>query len=265
MAVLKNKTQGNFVIVSQNITKDRLLSLTERGLLLTLLSLPDGWNLSVAGLQKILPDGKDKISHALNKLIDYGYVTREQERGGNGKFGTNILEVHEEPVRDEDNPFSDGDSISKPLAEKPSAGNPSSVKPQTDKPSAENLQQYSNKYISNQKESNKRSSNKKRVAVSRAEEANPSDTLSEDDYQSLVNDFGKELVDYTISRIRENHYKGCMNYSTVYKWCSEYKARNPVKKPGNGKSKVHDYNERSYSADFFDSLMRDITETRACI
>ena len=33
MAVLKNKTQGNFVIVSQSITKDKLLSLTERGLL----------------------------------------------------------------------------------------------------------------------------------------------------------------------------------------------------------------------------------------
>lgn len=263
MAVLKNKTQGNFVIVSQNITKDKLLSLTERGLLLTLLSLPDGWDLSVAGLQKILPDGKDKISHALNKLIDYGYVTREQERGGNGKFGTNILEVHEEPVRDEVDPLTD--DISEPLTGNPSAGNPSTVKPQADKPSAENLQQYSNKYISNQEESNKRSSNKKCVAGLRTEGANPSDTLSEDDYQSLVNDFSKELVDYTISRIRENHYKGCMNYSTVYKWCSEYKSRNPVRKPGNSRSKVHDYNERCYSADFFDSLMRDITETRACI
>lgn len=37
-------------------------------MLLTLLSLPDGWNLSAAGLQKILPDGKDKISHALNAI-----------------------------------------------------------------------------------------------------------------------------------------------------------------------------------------------------
>ena len=36
MAVLKNKTQGNYTIVSQNIMRDKNLSLTERGMLLTL-------------------------------------------------------------------------------------------------------------------------------------------------------------------------------------------------------------------------------------
>ncbi|MCR4655340.1 MAG: hypothetical protein K5770_03815 [Lachnospiraceae bacterium] len=61
MAVLKNKTQGNYTIVSQNIMRDKNLSLTERGMLLTLLSLPDNWHLTIMGLCQILPDGKDKI------------------------------------------------------------------------------------------------------------------------------------------------------------------------------------------------------------
>ena len=254
MAILKNKTQGNFVIVSQNITKDRLLNLTERGLLLTLLSLPDGWNLSVAGLQKILPDGKDKISHALNKLIDYGYVTREQERSGNGKFGTNVLEVHEEAVRDGNAPLSDDDK-SEPLTGKPSAENPSTGKPSADEPSAGNLQQYNNKYISNKDINNKRVSNKKCVVPSGLEEGNPSDTLSDSDYQSLVNEYGKELVDYQINRIGENHYRGCMNYETLSKWCSEYKSRSPVqmKKP---KNDFVNFEERKYD---YDELMKLVT------
>ena len=79
MAVLKNKTQGNYTIVSQNIMHDKDLSLTERGMLLTLLSLPDNWHLTIMGLCQILPDGKDRISRTLNSLIDKGYVTREAE------------------------------------------------------------------------------------------------------------------------------------------------------------------------------------------
>ncbi len=98
MAVLKNKTQGNYTLVSQNIMRDRNLSLTERGMFLTFLSLPDSWQLTIKGLCQILPDGKDKVSKTLNSLIDKGYITREQSRDGGGKFDSTILEVHETPV-----------------------------------------------------------------------------------------------------------------------------------------------------------------------
>ena len=60
MAVLKNKTQGQYTIVSQSIMRDKQLSLSERGMLLTLLSLPDNWQLTISGLKAILPDGKDR-------------------------------------------------------------------------------------------------------------------------------------------------------------------------------------------------------------
>lgn len=73
MPILKNNTQNNFVMVSKNITRDKNIGLTERGLLLTLMSLPDGWNLSIKGLAQILPDGKDKISKAMNIEIDLGF------------------------------------------------------------------------------------------------------------------------------------------------------------------------------------------------
>ncbi len=98
MAVLKNRTQGNYTLVSQIIMHDKNLSMAERGLLTTLLSLPDNWQLTIRGLSQILPDGKEKISNNLNKLIEKGYVTREQGRGTKGKFDSTILEVHETPV-----------------------------------------------------------------------------------------------------------------------------------------------------------------------
>lgn len=97
MPVLKNKTQGNYVNVYKGIVMDRSLSLKERGMMLTLLSLPDNWDLTVAGLRKILPDGKSAISKCLAALQSSGYLTREQSRGEGGMYRENIIEVHETP------------------------------------------------------------------------------------------------------------------------------------------------------------------------
>ena len=117
MAVLKNKTQGNFTIVSQSIMRDRNLSIAERGMLITLLSLPDNRHLTIKGLCEILPDGKDKKGSTLNSLIDKGYVIRERSMGENGKFDSMDLEVHETPVKKEPNVHTTGDLS--PYPEKP--------------------------------------------------------------------------------------------------------------------------------------------------
>ena len=98
MAVLKNKTKrDNFLIVSKIFLQDTNLSLTERGLLATMHSLPDDWNFSIAGMSKILPDGDSKIKAALDGLIRKGYVTRVQSKLPTGKFSKNIIEVNERP------------------------------------------------------------------------------------------------------------------------------------------------------------------------
>ena len=54
------------------MAKDQKLSLTERGMLLTLLSLPPDWDFTVEGMSKILPDGRDLIRTAMNNLKKYG-------------------------------------------------------------------------------------------------------------------------------------------------------------------------------------------------
>ena len=241
MAILKNRTQGNFVIVSQNITHDKDLGLVERGLLLTLISLPDGWNLSVKGLQAILPDGKDRISNALNKLIDMGYVTREQGRENRGKFSSNVLEVHEAPVRD---PKVEEDED--PYPEEPLTENPLTVNPITEEPSTVNLPQLNTtEELRNLVSKNKESSIKECKT----------DGLSDDEYDLLVLEYGKEIVDYNINKIRTRNYRNCYNYSTISQWCREYRDRKPVCSPKVSSGSFYNFHQRTYDYEELERLV----------
>ena len=128
MAVLKNKTKrDNFLVVSKIFLQDKNLSLTERGLLATMHSLPDDWDFTIAGMGKILPDGESKIRSALDGLVGKGYVAKTQSKNHDGKFGRNIIEVNE-----------------RPLLENPLAENRITKKATAREPIAENDQQYSN-------------------------------------------------------------------------------------------------------------------------
>lgn len=136
MAILKNKTQGNYTIVSNGILKNQSLSLKDRGLIITLLSLPDNWAFTINGLSKIIPDGKDSIKNSLKHLEELGYVSKTQSRGEFGKYGNIVIEVHETPIL--------------PIVENPLTENPLTENPLTGKPVPENLSQYNNnKYNTN--------------------------------------------------------------------------------------------------------------------
>ena len=61
MAVLRKAHKSNFTVIDNQVFKSNL-SLKARGLLSTMLSLPDNWNFSTAGLTSILPsDGESVI------------------------------------------------------------------------------------------------------------------------------------------------------------------------------------------------------------
>lgn len=72
MLVFKNKTQGQYVNVCKEILKNSSLSLRDRDMVVTLLSLPDNWNFNIAGLSKITPDGKSTIRASLSNLEQMG-------------------------------------------------------------------------------------------------------------------------------------------------------------------------------------------------
>ena len=49
MPKVKKKITRNFTTIYNTMVRDMRLGMVERGLLLTMLSLPDNWNLSIRG------------------------------------------------------------------------------------------------------------------------------------------------------------------------------------------------------------------------
>ena len=77
-------------MLSNMIMMDGSLAINERGLLVTLYSLPKTWDFSIRGMTKILPNGERAITTALRKLESKRYVKCTYYRDKNGRFKTDI-------------------------------------------------------------------------------------------------------------------------------------------------------------------------------
>lgn len=64
----------NFTIMSNQHLRSHNLSLKAIGLLSKVLSLPEGWNFSVAGLTAICKESKQAVMTALDELKEWGYL-----------------------------------------------------------------------------------------------------------------------------------------------------------------------------------------------
>ena len=82
MAILRKRVSGNFTVIDNGIFRDGELSMKARGLLCTMLSLPDSWEFSERGLGALFPDGQCSLRTAIRELTELGYLTRERVRDG---------------------------------------------------------------------------------------------------------------------------------------------------------------------------------------
>ena len=138
MPTFKIEKTKDFTIMANHHFRDKRLSFKAVGLLSFMLSVPENWDFSASGLEKVHKDGKDSIGSALKELEIYGYLDRLTIRDENGRFVDieyNIYEVPriEKPVETVDN--------FEPISDKPSAGEPQSGNPSTAKPPPENHKQ----------------------------------------------------------------------------------------------------------------------------
>ena len=85
MAVLRKAHKSNFTVIDNQVFKSNL-SLKARGLLSTMLSLPDNWHFTERGLSSILPkDGRDSVRSAIKELEEEGFLSREKICDEQGK------------------------------------------------------------------------------------------------------------------------------------------------------------------------------------
>ena len=146
MAVYRvNKTRGYTVMANFHL-RDKKLSLKAVGLLSKMLSFNDGWKFSTRGLAAICKEGPDAILTALRELEKNGYLVRHQERNANGRMGSMIFEIYEEPQE------------VLPDTEKPHTENPDTVNPVTEQPHTEKSAQRNTEQVITQEE-NTNSSN----------------------------------------------------------------------------------------------------------
>ena len=93
--VIKNK---NYTTISNQLFKNKTISLKAKGLMAYLLSLPNDWNLSINGIVACSKEGRRAIGNTIKELISAGYIERNQIRD-KGKFIGYDYFVFEQPKR----------------------------------------------------------------------------------------------------------------------------------------------------------------------
>lgn len=140
MATIRVEKTKNFTVMSNYHLQDKQLSLKAKGLLSFMLSLPDSWDYSTAGLVACLKEGRDCISSVLRELEEHGYLTRDRERNEKGQVIGTLFTVREIPITGNPSqekavygkrgePLKNKDSTPKDMRETPITGNPATGNP----------------------------------------------------------------------------------------------------------------------------------------
>ena len=74
MAVFKVEHNSNYTVMSNVHFKEKKMSLKAKGLLSLMLSLPEDWDYSIAGLVAICKENETAIKSTLKELSEFGYL-----------------------------------------------------------------------------------------------------------------------------------------------------------------------------------------------
>lgn len=101
MATIRVHKTKNYTVMSNTHLRDKNLSLKAKGLLSVMLSLPDNWEYSIAGLVAISKENETAVKSALNELKDNNYVVviKEKPTKNNGGRIKYSYDVYEEPKK----------------------------------------------------------------------------------------------------------------------------------------------------------------------
>lgn len=141
MPVMRVNRNKNYTTMSNVHLRDLNLSLKARGLLSTILSLPDNWNYSIGGLASICKENETCIKSGLKELKEAGYMVVEKlysDESGTGKFKY-VYNIFENP----DDSKELRERIEKKKAERASrGGNPPVETPPMETPQVEGTPLY---------------------------------------------------------------------------------------------------------------------------
>ena len=97
--------------------RDKNLSLKAKGLLPQMLSLPEEWDYTLAGLSFINREKIDAVREAIKELESAGYIVRTRERDEKGRLKGTEYVIYEQPQQE--NPEMENPSSENPTLENP--------------------------------------------------------------------------------------------------------------------------------------------------
>ena len=150
MAVFRVERNTGYTVMSNHHLRNKELTLKAKGLLSQMLSLPEDWDYTLAGLSHINREQIDAIREAVRELERAGYIVRSRERDAKGRLRGADYVIYEQPQLP---PKPD-----LPTLENPTLENPTQENPTLEKPTQENPMQL-NKEIQTTKLSKKEKSN----------------------------------------------------------------------------------------------------------
>lgn len=102
MSVIRVEKTKNYTVMSNYHFKEKDMSLKAKGLLSLMLSLPDNWDYSIAGLVAICKENETAIKSALKELQQFGYVRIDKQMPGDTESGRieYIYNIFEKPKQE---------------------------------------------------------------------------------------------------------------------------------------------------------------------
>ncbi len=164
MSIFRVEHTTGFTVMSNYHLRDKNLSLKAKGLLSQMLSLPEEWDYTLAGLSFINREKIDAVREAIKELENAGYIVRTRERDEKGRLKGTEYVIYEQPQQE----------------------NPASENPTLEKPTLENPMQL-NTYKTNTKKSNTNS-------INHPSKGDRVDEMSRADFEEEI----KENIDYDI-------------------------------------------------------------------
>ena len=129
MAVFRVERNKGYTVMSNHHLRNKELSLKAKGLLSQMLSLPEDWDYTLAGLSFINREKIDAIREAVKELERAGYIVRSRERDEKGRLRGTDYVIFEQPQTSpvSDLPTLDNPTLEKPTQEKPTLENPTQL------------------------------------------------------------------------------------------------------------------------------------------
>ena len=142
MAVFRVERNTGYTVMSNHHLRNKELTLKAKGLLSQMLSLPEDWDYTLAGLSHINREKIDAIREAVRELERAGYIVRSRERDEKGRLRGADYVIYEQPqlTPTPDLPTLENPTQEKPTLEKPTQENPMQLnkdKQRTDLPKKE--------------------------------------------------------------------------------------------------------------------------------